>query len=196
MLGFAACWTGYLVRFRSGQGMARRRSRLADTIKHRPRRLFLSWRTPSHHHSPPLRLFGTTAMLSPGKLSVNKVEGASRFSVFTGLLAPSVSRQPARSSKRLSGFAAARCLREHPQCVGGFSAALLLKFVNPIGHGFNHIARRFTSGICLCLNDGAGFFALLYDSNCFLLRHCFNYRVRMNACFVSTNFSPHSSVNS
>jgi hypothetical protein len=27
-------------------------------------------------------------MLSPGKLSVNKVEGASRFPVFTGLLAP------------------------------------------------------------------------------------------------------------
>ena len=71
------------------------------------------------------------------------------------------------------GFAAARCLREHPQCVSGFSAASMLKFVDPIGHGLNHITRRFTSGICLCLNDGAGFFALLYDSNCFLLRHCY-----------------------
>ena len=39
-------------------------------------------------------------MLSPGQRSVNKVDGASRFSVFTGLLAPYLSRQPARSSKR------------------------------------------------------------------------------------------------
>lgn len=145
--------------------------RLANTVEQGPLSLALSWRTSSYHHSPPLRLFGTAAMLSRGKRSVNKVEGASRFSVFTGLLAPSclVSRLVVLS---VSGFAAARCLREHPQCVGGFSATLLLKFVNPIGHGANHITRCFPSGICLCLNDRAGFFALLDDSNCFLLRHC------------------------
>src|SRR6185503_20262882 len=70
------------------------------------------------------------------------------------------------------GFAAARCLREHPQRSGGFSATLFLKFCNPIGYSINHIARRFTGRICLNLYDWAGFLALLYDSDCFLLRHC------------------------
>ena len=40
-------------------------------------------------------------MLTPGKRSVNKVEGASRSLFSTGLLAPYLSRQPARSSKRI-----------------------------------------------------------------------------------------------
>ena len=174
MLGLATCRTSYLVGFSPGQRMPRRRSRLADTVEQGPRLLSLAllWRTLSCHHSPPLRLFGTPGCYRHDEHSVNKVEGASRVSVFTGLLAPYLFRQPARSSKRLSGFAAARCLREHPQGVGGFSATSLLEFVDPIGHGTNHITRRFTSGVCFCLNDWAVFFALLYDSNCFLVRHC------------------------
>ena len=46
-----------------------------------------------------------------------------------------------RSRRRL-GFVAPRAVPQHQfDSVGSFCAALLLQFVNPIGHGFDHFAR-------------------------------------------------------
>ena len=40
------------------------------------------------------------------------------------------------------GFAGARVFRQHQfDGVGGFHVALLLQFINPIGYGFDHLAR-------------------------------------------------------
>ena len=69
------------------------------------------------------------------------------------------------------GFAATRRLGENSERVRGLYAASLLKLVNPIGHGPNHIARRFAGGVCFCLNDRADLLALFHYSNLFLLRH-------------------------
>ena len=157
--------------------MPGRRSRLANTVKHRSRSpSLLLWRTLPRHHSPPLRSFvrnsRDASATANGVSTISlQLKGASRILFSTGLLAPNLLVKPALFKWEL-GFAASRCLGEQPQRVGGFSTSLLLKFRNPIGHSINHIARRFPSGVRLCLNDWAGFFALLYDSNCFLLRHC------------------------
>ena len=157
--------------------MPRRRTRLANTIKHRSRPpSLLLWRTLPRHHLPPLRSFFRNyrdASATANGVSTISLQTKRREPdpVFTGLLAPNLWAKPAFFKWEL-GFAASRCFGEQPQRVGGFNTSLLLKFRNPIGHGINHIARRFPSGVRLCLNDWAGFFALLYDSNCFLLRHC------------------------
>jgi len=123
------------------------------------------------------------------KRSVNKVKGASGFTVFTVPLAPYLFQKPATLLCEL-GFATSRRLREEPQCVRRFGPALLLKLRNPSGYSFHHITRRLTSGICLCLDDWAGFFALLYDSNCFLLRHC--YFSSSYECFCIQRNSRHT----
>lgn len=73
------------------------------------------------------------------------------------------------------GFATPRRLGKHSQRICRLSAAFLLKLRDPVGHGLNHIARRFTCGSCFYLNDRTGFFALLDYLDLFLLRHCFNF---------------------
>ena len=72
------------------------------------------------------------------------------------------------------GFTATRRLREDSQRVRGFCAAALLKFIDPVGHGIDHVARRFTCGV-LSLGCGRSddlLFTLFNYANCFLLRHC------------------------
>ena len=68
------------------------------------------------------------------------------------------------------GFAGARILREHQlDGVCGFHAALLLQFVNPIGHGLNHFACGL--GGSISLRGGlllTNPFILLDDFNSFL----------------------------
>src|ERR1051325_3746639 len=124
-----------------------------------------------------------------GERVSKKTKGASRL-----LLWQVCSRRlPSKptSYKCDSGLTATRRFGKDPQRVSGFRPAPLLKLVNPIGHGLNHIARCFTSGICLCLNDWARFFALLYYANCFLLRHCyFRVSVVLNVSneFPATQF--------
>jgi hypothetical protein len=48
------------------------------------------------------------------------------------------------------GFAGARVFRQHQfEGVGGFDAALLLHFINPIGYGLNHFARSLRGRVSL-----------------------------------------------
>ena len=71
------------------------------------------------------------------------------------------------------GFASARILRKHQlDGVCGFHPALLLQFVNPIGHRLNHFAR----GLCGSVSLRRGFLltnplVLLDDFNSFLFWH-------------------------
>ena len=86
-------------------------------------------------------------------------------------MAEAVSRRaslPAFSELGL-GLATPRRLGKHPQRIRRLGAAFLLELGDPVGHRLNHIARRFTSGSCFCLNDGTGFLALLDYLNCFLI---------------------------
>jgi len=73
------------------------------------------------------------------------------------------------------GFATPRRLGKHSQRICRLGAAFLLKLRDPVSHGLNHVARRFTCGCCFCLNDWTGFLALLDNLDCFLLRHCFYF---------------------
>ena len=163
------------------------------------RTLSLLWRTPSCHRSPPLRFSGNyrdaiatakecqislrrsftgTAGGSPANLATYAIERLCRRAAcgpserarhLNPSVAPYQSLVIGRILKDGLGFAAPRRLREDPQRIRGFSPALLLELCNPIGYGFHHIARRFTSHISLRLNDGFGFFALLNYSDCFLV---------------------------
>jgi hypothetical protein len=68
------------------------------------------------------------------------------------------------------GLAGARILRKHLlDGVCRFHAALLLQFINPIGHGLNHFARRLCGRVSLrhglLLTNP---FILLYDFDSFL----------------------------
>ena len=48
------------------------------------------------------------------------------------------------------GLAGARVLRQHQfDGVGGFDAALLLQFINPIGYGLNHFTRGLRGRVSL-----------------------------------------------
>src|SRR6185369_11490976 len=71
------------------------------------------------------------------------------------------------------GFATPRRLGKHSQRIGRLRAAFLLKLRDPVGHGINHVARRFTCGSCFYLNDRTGFLALFDYFDLFLLRHCY-----------------------
>ena len=172
MLRFATRRTRDFVRLGPRYRMSWRRIWLPYAVKYRPglRSLPVLWRTPSGHHSPPLKFFGNCgdAIATLNEVS-NKTRGASR-ACFTGVLAPFP--LSASSYKFRSGLTATRRLGKQPQRVGSFSTTFLLELVNPIGYRFNHIARRFTCSVCLCFNSRAWFVALFYDTNCFLLRHC------------------------
>ena len=90
------------------------------------------------------------------------------------------------------GFATPRRLGKHSQRICRLSAAFLLKLRDPIGHGSNHVARRFTSGICFYLNDWTGFFALLdyFELFSYLTLLYFEFRLNLNVSneFLATQF--------
>ena len=165
MFGFATCRPRDFVGLSSRYRMSRRSAWLADTVEYRSGLLSLrlTWRTSSGHDR---------AMLSPQRTSVKENKGASQLLLWQ-VCSRRLPSKPTSSYKCDSGLTATRRFGKDPQRVSGFRPTSLLEFVDPIGHGINHIARRFTSGICLCLNDWARFFALLYYANCFLLRHCY-----------------------
>ena len=105
-------------------------------------------------------------MLAAGKSGVNVLmqkETGARW------LVPSRAVVPFRRSSEIGlGFATPRRLGKHPQRIRCLSAAFLLKLRDPVSHGLDHIARRFSCGSCFCLNDGTRFFALLNDFDFFL----------------------------
>ena len=126
-----------------------------------------------------------------GERVSKKTKGASRLLLWQ-VCSRRLPSKPTSSYKCDLGLTATRRFGKDPQRVGGFRPTPLLKFVDPLGHRLNHIARRFTSGICLCLNDWARFFTLLYYANCFLVRHCyfFEFSVVLNVSneFPATQF--------
>jgi hypothetical protein len=90
-------------------------------------------------------------------------------------------------------FTATRSLGEDPQRIRRFSAATLLELVNPIGHGSDHITRRFTSSVCLNLGCRPGLLTLFDDSDCFLLRHCCFFELPVGIYSYRTNLPSRSS---
>src|SRR6266511_5884440 len=90
-------------------------------------------------------------------------------------------------------LAGARIFRQHQfNGLGGFYAALLLQFINPIGYGLNHFARSLCSSVslrsrllltrALILLDNFYNFLFLHLTDSYLLPV-------MGACFDQTIFS-------
>src|SRR3954468_10214358 len=97
-------------------------------------------------------------MLAPRQIQCQRIKRNRREMAWSPL-APCF-LLPAFSELAL-GFATPRRLGKHPQRVRCLGAAFLLKLGDPVSHGPNHVARRFTSGSCFCFNNGTGFLALL-----------------------------------
>ena len=161
------------------------------------------------------RCFGTESMLAPRqrrvKQNVNRTTKQMCFPLRVTSRQREVSRKERPSLNRLRplggraesepyslvnyfrgglSFTATRRLREDSQCVRGFCAAALLKFVDPVGHRIDHIARRFT---CRVLSLACGWsddlLLTLFDyANCFLLRHCCIFELPVWNLFVSNEF--------
>ena len=214
MFRFAHRRSGDVIRLRSRDRMSRRRVRFADAVKDRPGALFLRflWRTFSRHTQPPLTLFwnGVDASATPKDVS-NKTSVSKRICL--ALARGQWKRRRSKQTTALGGraesepyslvnyfrgglsFTATRRLREDSQCVRGFCAAALLKFVHPVGHRIDHIARRFT---CRVLSLGCGrsddlLFTLFDYANCFLLRHCCFFELPVWNLSYRTNFASLSS---
>src|SRR5688572_9049366 len=134
-------------------------------------------------------MFGTLPMLSPPRIRVKpKAISGFKRTLSQSRTQPFTRHTPAFEVKPGShlyscfdyfwgglSFTATRRLREDSQRSRGLNAAALLEFVDPVGHGFHHIARSFTRRVGLSLGYRRAnlLFTLFNYSNCFLLRHCF-----------------------
>ena len=81
-------------------------------------------------------------MLSP---RANRVNEHTYTVAFRHVIVTSVEGGAYRAYTDRLGFATAWCLREDTERIRRFGATALLKLVNPIGNGSDHIARRFSS---------------------------------------------------